>query len=150
MHRAPTRSKAKSLGFTLLELLVVLLIMALGSAGVAWSLRQTPEQALEREAQRLIYWLEVARVQASVQGQRVQWVATPLGYSFWVNGPSTLPKEIIPWLANSTQVVSSNSSLVLGPEPILSPQSIELGMQDTNTMRIKISTNGLSPFALSR
>ena len=65
MHRAPTHSKARSHGFTLLELLVVLLIMALGSAGVAWSLRQTPEQALEREAQRLIYWLEVARVQAS-------------------------------------------------------------------------------------
>jgi general secretion pathway protein H len=150
MHRAPTRSKAKSLGFTLLELLVVLLIMALGSAGVAWSLRQTPEQTLEREAQRLIYWLEVARVQASVQGQRVQWVATPLGYSFWANGPSTLPKELIPWLASSTRVISSNSFLVLVPEPILSPQSIELGMQDTNAVRIKISTNGLSPFALSR
>ena len=42
------------LGFTLLELLVVLLIMALGSAGVALSLRQSPEQSLEREAQRLI------------------------------------------------------------------------------------------------
>lgn len=153
MKRAQARSKTRSissLGFTLLELLIVLLIMALGSAGVALSLRQSPEQALEREAQRLIYWLEVARIQASVQGQRVQWVASPQSYTFLVNGPTSLPKEGIPWLLSSTQVTSSNQTLVLGPEPILSPQSIELGMQNASSIRIKIGTNGLEPFAISR
>jgi len=150
MNRAHARSKAKSShGFTLLELLIVLLIMALGSAGVALSLRQTPQEALEREAQRLIYWLEVARIQACVQGQRVQWVASPQSYSFLVNGPSSLPKNIA-WLQSTTQVTSSIQTLLLGPEPILSPQSIELGMQEPSSIRIKIGTNGIEPFAILR
>jgi hypothetical protein len=47
-------------------------------------------------------------------------------------------------------VTSSNQTLVLGPEPILSPQSIELGMQNASSIRIKIGTNGLEPFAILR
>ncbi len=138
------------LGFTLLELLVVLLIMALGSAGVALSMRQSPEQALEREAQRLIYWLELARIQSNTQGQRVLLTANDQGYVFSSTGPSSLPKASIPWLESGTQLLSPVNALVLGPEPILSPQSIELGMRQQNGLRIKVGTHGLEPFAIVR
>ncbi len=138
------------LGFTLLELLVVLLIMALGSAGVALSLRQSPEQSLEREAQRLIYWLELARTQSSTQGQRILWRASEQGYVFSSTGPSSLPKETIPWLESTTQLISPVNALVLGPEPILSPQSVELGVLQHNGLRIKVGTQGLEPFAIER
>jgi general secretion pathway protein H len=134
-------------GFTLLELLVVLLIMALGSAGVVLSLRLSPEQHLEQEAQRLIYWLELARQQSSTQGQRVQWIASEKGYQFVINGPSVLPKDIIPWLEPSTQVVSNTNTLVLGPEPILSPQFIELGSKAKASLHLKVGTSGIEPFA---
>ena len=134
-------------GFTLLELLVVLLIIALGSAGVALSLRMSPEQHLEQEAQRLVYWLELARQQSSTQGQRIQWVANERGYSFVFNGPSTLPKDTIPWLGTTTQVISNTNTLVLGPEPILSPQFIELGSKENATLHLKVGTRGVEPFA---
>jgi general secretion pathway protein H len=134
-------------GFTLLELLVVLLIIALGSAGVALSLRMSPEQHLEQEAQRLVYWLELARQQSSTQGQRIQWVANERGYSFVFNGPSTLPKDTIPWLGTTTQVISNTNTLVLGPEPILSPQFIELGTKENAALHLKVGTRGVEPFA---
>lgn len=133
-------------GFTLLELLVVLLIMALGSAGVVLSLRQSPEQALEQEAQRLIYWLEVARQQSSTQGQRVQWVANEQGYAFFSSGPSALPKGTIPWLNSNTMLLSDRHTLVLGPEPILSPQFIELGAKDQAGLHLQVGTHGVEPF----
>ena len=41
-------------GFTLLELLVVVAIMALATAGVGFALRDSAAGNLEREAQRLI------------------------------------------------------------------------------------------------
>ena len=139
-----------ALGFTLLELLVVLLIMALGSAGVVLSLRHSPDQDLEQEAQRLIYWLELARKQSSTEGQRIQWVASEGGYTFFSSGTNTLPKETIPWLQSSTQVTSASNTLVLGPEPILGPQFIELGLKGQGLPRIKVGTRGIEPFALSQ
>lgn len=133
-------------GFTLLELLVVLLIMALGSAGVVLSLRQSPEQVLEQEAQRLVYWLEVARQQSSTQSQRVVWQANGEGYVFLSNGPSALPKGTIPWLNSSTMLLSARNTLELGPEPILSPQFIELGTKDQVGLHLKVGTQGVEPF----
>ena len=45
-------------GLTLLELLVVLAIIAISSAGVALAMRDNSQTQLEREAQRLIAKLE--------------------------------------------------------------------------------------------
>ncbi len=55
-------------GLTLLELLVVLAIIAISSAGVALAMRDNSQTQLEREAQRLIAKLEAARVQSRVAG----------------------------------------------------------------------------------
>jgi general secretion pathway protein H len=107
----------------------------------------SPEQHLEQEAQRLVYWLELARQQSSTQGQRVQWVASERGYNFVFNGPSTLPKDTIPWLKATTQVISNTNTLVLGPEPILSPQFIELGSKENTSLHLKVGTRGVEPFA---
>ena len=45
-------------GFTLLELLVVVAIIALATAGVSFALRDSQATQLEREAQRLAALLE--------------------------------------------------------------------------------------------
>jgi type II secretion system protein H len=47
-------------GFTLIEMLVVLAIIAIGTAGVSLSLRDSAQSALERDAQRLAALLESA------------------------------------------------------------------------------------------
>ena len=51
-------------GFTLLELLVVVAIMALAMAGVGLALRDSGQTQLEREAERLAALLEAGRAQS--------------------------------------------------------------------------------------
>ncbi|MBP6357465.1 MAG: prepilin-type N-terminal cleavage/methylation domain-containing protein, partial [Burkholderiaceae bacterium] len=51
--QAPRACQRRSTGFTLLELLVVVAIIAIGTAGVSLALRDASASSLEREAQRL-------------------------------------------------------------------------------------------------
>ena len=63
------------LGFTLLELLVVVAIIAFATAGVSFALRDSSATQLEREAQRLAAILEAARAQSRGSGVAVRWQA---------------------------------------------------------------------------
>ena len=58
----------RSRGFTLLELLVVISIMALATAGVGLAMRDGGQTQLEREAARLAALLESARAQSRAGG----------------------------------------------------------------------------------
>ena len=50
--RAPLRAR-KAWGFTLIELLVVIALIAIGTAAVSFTLRDSAETVLERDAERL-------------------------------------------------------------------------------------------------
>ena len=62
-------------GFTLLELLVVLSIMALATVGVGLAMRDGTQAQLERDAERLAALLESARAQSRASGVPVRWLA---------------------------------------------------------------------------
>ena len=64
-------------GFTLLELLVVVAIVALASAVVTMALPDPASTRLEREASRLAAILEAARVQARASGTLAGWAPGP-------------------------------------------------------------------------
>ena len=132
-------------GFTLLELLVVLTVMALGSAGVALAMRSTPQQQLQEESQRLVAWLEAARTQARSQGLVVRAKFEMDGVTVLGLPRATLAQPRLQWLHPQTQAVPSE--LVLGPEPILPAQSIRLQHQRDPLATVLISTQGLRPFA---
>ena len=72
-HRHGLRPGRIARGVTLLELLVVVTLMALASAGTVMALRDSPQHRLELEAQQLVPWLEAARVQARTRGVVVRW-----------------------------------------------------------------------------
>ena len=55
-------------GFTLIELLVVIAIIAIATAGVGLALRNTGQENLDREAERLSALLEAARAQSRASG----------------------------------------------------------------------------------
>jgi general secretion pathway protein H len=137
--------KRRSLGFTLLELLVVLAIMALATAGVALALRDSGQTQLEREAERLAVLLESARAQSRASGVQVRWRTVPQGFHFDGLPPQALPTH---WLHSATQVLGT-TVLILGPEPLLAPQAVVLGSTDAPGRQLRVATDGLRPFSVS-
>ena len=134
-------------GFTLLELLVVVAIIAVASAGVSFALRDSGQTALEREAQRLVALLEAGRAQSRMAGQPLRWLGDASGFHF-----EGLPgkEQPVAWLNPSTRAANEPGTgtpptLVLGPEPLIGPQSVVLSQGELTR---RVATDGLRPFAV--
>lgn len=145
-HARTTVSSCPKRGFTLLELLVVITVIAIASAGVILSMRDGAQTALEREGDRLAALLEAGRALSRSSGQTMLWRDTPQGFSFEGPNAAALPRT---WLREGTSVLwepgLSPHRLALGPEPILEPQTLTL-MQ--NGLSLRIATDGLKPFTV--
>lgn len=142
----PVRPRARAVrGFTLLELLVVVSIMALASAGVGLALRDGGQTQLEREGERLAALLEAARAQSRASGVAVRWSAVPGGFRF-----DGLPAHALPaqWLQPGTSVRGGAAVLVLGPEPLIGPQQVTLEQAGAPGRTLRVATDGLRPFAV--
>ena len=144
----PQHRHMPSRGFTLLELLVVVTIVAAASAGVVLALRDGTQTALDRDAQRLAVLLESARAQSRATGVAVRWQPADAGFRFDGLSSATLPTR---WLSESTRVVGT-ASLQLGPEPMIGAQAVELidASQPVNAQSasVRIASDGLRPFAV--
>ena len=66
------RRTRNAYGFTLLELLVVISIMAIATAGVGLALRDSGQTQLEREGERLAALLDSARARSRASGVPVR------------------------------------------------------------------------------
>lgn len=132
----------KRRGFTLIELLVVVAIIAIASGGVMFAVRDTAGNQLEREAVRLASLLEAGRAQSRATGQPVRWQAVEGGFRFEGAAAGSLPGH---WLAGDVQLAGT-PALVLGPEPLIGAQSVELGSIALPGRRLRVVTDGLRPF----
>ncbi len=132
-------------GFTLLELLVVISIMAIATAGVGLALRDSGDTQLEREGERLAALLESARARSRASGVPVRWQAVQGGFRF-----DGLPKDALPtaWLEPTTGARGA-AVLVLGPEPLIGPQQVTLAQSNHPERSLRVATDGLRPFAVS-
>lgn len=133
-----------ALGFTLLELLVVVAIMALATAGVGFALRDSAASNLERDAQRLAALLESARAQSRMSGNTVRWRTTPTGFVFEGLPGASLPDR---WLDMDVRT-SAGANVILGPEPVIGMQSIRLVSASQPERSLILSTDGIRPFAV--
>lgn len=139
-----TRKRAAPRGFTLLELLVVVAIIAFATAGVSFALRDSAAQQLDREATRLAALLESARAQSRTSGSPVRWEPTPTGFQFTGLPPQAMPDA---WLAGGIEIVRP-TVLLLGPEPIIGPQAVELRAAAEPGRSLRVVTDGLRPFSV--
>ena len=144
-------------GFTLVELLIVIAIIAVAVAVVSVALPNGDAARLDEEGARLTALLEMARAESRVSGAPVLWVprseadaltdlsGARVNFRF-VGLPVALalPSR---WLDArvSAQVVGSRS-VVLGPAAILPPQRIVLTLAE---QRLELLSDGLGPFTVA-
>ena len=140
----PSATCKVSLGFTLLELLLVVAIIAVASAGVSFALRDSGQTQLEREALRLAALLESGRSRSLTSGVPVRWRPTASGFVF-----DGLPAGDLPdaWLAKDV-ATQGPGSLLLGPEPIIGPQSVRLVSTSQPGRSVSVATDGVRPFSV--
>lgn len=150
-------------GFTLLELLVVLAIVAIASAGVGFALRDDTAIRLERDAQRLGALLEAARAQSQVTGVPVRWRITNQGFRFdpeataadteastrqWLDPDTRVVIDVVPGAPAGGTGQTAGDSLLLGPDAIISPQAVTLFSSSQPQQRVRLVTDGVRPFAV--
>jgi general secretion pathway protein H len=150
---------AGTAGFTLLELLLVVAIIAMASAGVGFALRDVGQTQLQREGLRLAAMLESARARSRAAGVPVYWRANASGFEFIglpllpvadTDNPSAVaPSQgalaaLMPWLTEGLSV-PAGTVITLGPEPVLARQDIEL-VHDGQS--VHVATDGLRAFVL--
>jgi general secretion pathway protein H len=141
------------LGFTLLELMVVVAIVALATAGATMALRDSSATQQEREGLRLSAMLESARAQSRTSGVPVVWRQRPDGFEFVGVKPKRVAQDSLAepriWLSPETRaevtLPTGAQVLVLGPEPLIAAQRLVLLQGDR---QLTLATDGLSPFAV--
>jgi general secretion pathway protein H len=148
MSRAGT--PARVAGFTLLELLVVLVILGIAASGVSLALRDSDSTLLDQEAARLVTLLEAARAESRATGNALHWVATDRGGHTFTPGLTPEAARVDhTWLHPGTraQVLApaKTQHLTLGPEPLIPPQRLRLSRGASD---VEIATDGLRPFSV--
>ena len=142
MQRAPR-------GFTLIELMVVLVIIGICTAGIGLGLGSLldPARQLHQEAEQLAQRLQVARDEARIDGRPLRWQADAEGYRFsrregsrWVDlhrDDLLRPKH---WRAAGI-TVQPRAAIELSPEWIGVPWELALSL-DGRQLRLRDDGSG--------
>ena len=139
----PARSQR---GFTLVELLVVLVLIAVAVAVTSLALRDASATVLDREATRLGALLEAGRAEARASGLAVRFELNPPDAAPGFRFVGLPPRVQLPgqWLTQGVQArIVGARALVLGPEPLIGAQRIELQFDQR---KLILSTDGLAAF----
>jgi general secretion pathway protein H len=141
-------SRARRAGFTLIELMLVIALIALASGLVALALRDSNANRLEEEGTRLAALLEAARAASRTSGLAVAFMLGPADAASasdfrFVGLPpgTTLPTQ---WLNPGVHAqLGQAGAVVLGPEPLIGAQRIVLRLGE---QQLVLASDGLGPF----
>jgi general secretion pathway protein H len=143
-------------GFTMIELMVVVALIAIAAGVVSLSLNNPADAHLEREAARLSALLEAARTESRSLGIPVSWAPAPTrvpgqafdrpDVQFRFEGLPEARQLPLRWLDSGvTAELPGGLPIVLGPEPLIAPQQIVLRLDGRS---LALVTDGLGPFEI--
>jgi general secretion pathway protein H len=138
-------SHPASRGFTLIELMVVLALIALLTGIVSWRLQPGAQEQLAQESQRLALWLETARHQARVEQRPVQARISAQGAVLIGVARPDSPQARLNWLYPDTRP-RTEQTIWLGPEVVLPAQTLELMQAGPAQAQVRIWTSGIGPW----
>jgi general secretion pathway protein H len=122
-------------GFTLIEMLVVLVIMGL-FVGLVSTIAQPDDRAvLRHEAERLSQLLDLAATEARLTGHSIAWTADESGYRFWRAGDDSGWSEI-----RDSELLRART---LPQGMVISGFSVE-NMRPQGAMRLEFTPQGSS------
>ena len=149
------RRARKSFGFTLLEILVVLIILAVLISAVSVNLTTDSRQALREEAVRLAALITQAHDEAITTGRSLAWQTTDNGYRFLQRAPDrswqpvaddpTLRARALPAGVSLAGVelpmrgAAAEPLIMLSPTGIHDPFRITLAL---GNLRVRVSSDG--------
>ena len=137
----------RSRGFTLIELMVVLVIIGICTAGIGLGLGSLldPGRQLRQDAERLAQHLQVARDEARIDGRPLRWQADATGYRFsrreggrWVDLARDDLLRPQHWQATGISVQPA-AAIELSPEWIGVPWDLVLSLEGR---RVRLRDDG--------
>ena len=117
-----------SRGFTLLELLVVIVIMGIAAGVVTLSVAPSADRLLNDEGKRMVALFRLAQEEARAQGRPIAWEADIQGYRFLtedkVRDGADDPLRPRAWPVEVSGILAPQ--IVFGAEPLLPPARIRI------------------------
>lgn len=155
-------SLRRNLGFSLIEVMIVLVIMGIATAAISLSAAPDPAEPLRLDARELALRLATAQREVRIDGRVIAWEAQGDGYQFvrgtWTHAPGSLvpmlstageldrfvhddtlrPRQ---WRAGVVEVAPANP-LLLTSEWIGTPLSLELRSGPHTALVVRDATGG--------
>lgn len=154
------RSSWRARGFTLLELLVVLVIVGLVLGFVSINAIQSEQQALQKEAQRIALLLQLAREEAIVRNRPIAFEADSNSYRFLVRDEEewhALPQDdllrersfprppVTLTMSPARPAEDGPLRIIFGREPVDKPFVLTLS---SNEASVAIRADGIGNFSV--
>ena len=122
----PAMRTARTRGFTLVELLVVMVIIGLTLGMATLNAIPSPRQDLDKEAQRLALLLQLARDEAIVRNRLVAFEANGDRYRFMVRGDAGWEPVTRDDLLREREFKNSPLQLILEPTSTGNPDMLRI------------------------